>query len=293
MKRYYLLLASLFLTVNTLFSQRIYGLNLGGNNVTFSVLHTTTGDFYDISVLPNVQGVNGGAAYDVINNRYAINTNLGVTIINAIDGSILHTHPNSVFFTGMHFDNNNNLVGLSKSGGSWFFTSLDIETGIFTQIAILSTVNGLQGSSSTFDVTSNRYAIITNLGITIIDAISGLILQAHQNPKMISGIQFDCFGGLFGVYWNGNEEIFTSMDVESGITTDINELLNVQTVQSSTTYDVANNGYAINTNLGLTLVDASDGSIIFNYNTPFNFGGLVFESGCSIVVTSCQSFERE
>jgi uncharacterized membrane protein YkgB len=190
MKKNNILLILLFLNSLSLLSQNSLGLYWNGTNEVFASLDVSSGVFTDIATLPNVQTILSSSTFDEANNRYAIETNLGITIIDAANGTIINTFPNSVGWTGMEFNSNNNLTGVYWNGTNEIFTSLNISSGIFTDIATLPNVQTIL-TLSTFDEANNRYAIETNLGITIIDAANGTVINTFPNSVGWTGMEYE------------------------------------------------------------------------------------------------------
>jgi uncharacterized membrane protein YkgB len=190
MKKNNILLILLFLNSLSLLSQNSLGLYWNGTNEVFASLDVSSGVFTDIATLPNVQTILSSSTFDEANNRYAIETNLGITIIDAANGTIINTFPNSAGWTGMEFNSNNNLTGVYWNGTNEIFTSLNISSGIFTDIATLPNVQTIP-TLSTFDEANNRYAIETNLGITIIDAANGTVINTFPNSLGWTGMEYE------------------------------------------------------------------------------------------------------
>lgn len=273
MKKNKLFATVLFLFTISLFSQSPVGVYWNGTNEVFASMDITSGEFTDISVLPDVQWINGPSTFNETNNWYAIITNLGITIIDASNGTIINTLPNSVSWTAMEFGINNNLLGVYWNGTNEIFASMDITSGVFTDISVLPGVQFIIIGSSTFDETNNRYIIETDLGISIIDASNGNVINTFPNSIDWIKMEFGNNNNLLGVYWNGTNEIFASMDITSGVFTDISVLSNDQFASNYSTFDIANNRYTIGTDFGITIIDASNGSII---NTFPNSIGWTF-----------------
>ncbi|MFK8102313.1 MAG: T9SS type A sorting domain-containing protein [Saprospiraceae bacterium] len=73
---------------------------------------------------------------------------------------------------------------------------------------------------------------------------------------------------LFGLYWNGNQEIFAPLDLSNNTFTDLSVLPNVETlVNLENTIDRKNGRYFTRTNLGITIVDVETGNIVINIPT--------------------------
>ena len=82
---------------------------------------------------------------------------------------------------------------------------------------------------------------------------------------------------LFGSYWTGSEEIFTSLDMSTKTYTDIDTLVGVLTLNSGeSTFDSDNGRYFRKTNLGITIIDAQNGAIIDTIANSNNMKGIEF-----------------
>ena len=172
--------------------------------------------------------LNGGeATFDPFNNRYYNITNLGITIIDGANGNIISTIPNSKNMKGIEYNpTTNKLIGSYWNGQQEIFTSLDITSGAFYDLSTLYGVNFLNGGETTLYSLNNWYINITDFGITVIDAISGNIINTIPNLKNMKGIQYNTTTNkLIGSYWTGQQEIFTSLDIASGVFTDLGTLM--------------------------------------------------------------------
>lgn len=73
---------------------------------------------------------------------------------------------------------------------------------------------------------------------------------------------------LFGLYWNGNQEIFAPLDLFNSTFTDLSVLPSVENlVNLENTIDQQNGRYFTRTNLGITIVDIETGNLIINIPT--------------------------
>ena len=190
MKKHIIVFTLFLLNALTSYSQELSGVYWNGTEEIFTSLDISTGTFTDLAILPNVQTIYSSSTFNSSNNHYAITTDLGITIINALDGTILNTITNTVGWTGMEFGTNNNLVGVYWNGTEEIFTSLDISTGTFTDLAILPNVQTIN-RSSTFNSSNNHYAITTDFEIIIINAIDGTILNTITNTVFWTGMEFN------------------------------------------------------------------------------------------------------
>ena len=104
MKKHIIVFTLFLLNALTSYSQELSGVYWNGTEEIFTSLDISTGTFTDLAILPNVQTIYSSNTFNSSNNHYAITTDLGITIINALDGTILNTITNTVFWTGMEFN---------------------------------------------------------------------------------------------------------------------------------------------------------------------------------------------
>lgn len=273
-------------SIHSAYAQSVFGVYWNGMEEIFASLDPETGVLTDISVLPGVTSIQNRGIFDSKSNRYIILTNLGITVVNALDGSIISTIPNDINFLGLVFGPSNNVFGVYFDGAVELFTELDLQTGTFNDIAVLPGVQSIQNIAS-YDRVQNRYFIITNLGILTIDASSGSILQSIDLDENVSGLEFDCENSLYGVYFEG-VEFFTELDLATESLNDIAVLPGVQRIQFTTAYDALINRYYINTNLGFTVIDPSSGAIVNSFMLDRDFSAIAAENMCSSMM--CGAF---
>jgi hypothetical protein len=281
MKKLFLTLSIIFF--NLLYAQtggRLIGSHWNGSNEIFTSLDINTKTFTGIDSLPGVHTlVLLQATYDSFNNRYFNITNLGITVINAQTGAIMDTIANNINMIELQYNTNTNkIIGIYWNGSNEILTSLDINTKIFTDIDSLPGVHTITHGKSTFDPFNNRYFIQTNLGITVINAQTGAIMDTIANNINMKELQYNTnTNKIIGTYWNGSNEIFTSLDINTKTFTDIDSLPGVHTITyGRSTFDPFNNRYFIQTNLGITVINAQTGAIIDTIANNINMKGLQY-----------------
>jgi hypothetical protein len=252
-----------------------------GSSEMSAHLNTSTGA---VTTLTSLTGVNylaqGVTAYDPNNNVYYDYTDLGnpgqvITKTDVETGMLLGTITTPYFIKAIEYNSNTgNLVGTYWSGSIEVFCSLDPTTGALNTISQLSSTSFAQGES-TFDAANNRYFIKSNLGIEMIDASSGVVLDIFD-PQGLKGIEYDSnTGELIGTYWTGSQEIFASMDLTTGNISIVNVLTGVSSlVQGESAFDAAGNRYFNITNTGITTIDVATGNIISTIQS--NLKGLEY-----------------
>lgn len=261
-------------------SNNIYCSYWNGNMEVFTSMDMTNGVFTDIGTLNGVQTLySGESTFDPNNGHYYRLTNLGITVVNIQTGTIVNTYSNPKNVKGIEYDPiSSKLYGSYWNGNTEVFTSMDITSGVFTDIGTLNGVQIVYSGESTFDPYNGYYFRLTNLGLIVVDIQTGTIVNTYSNPKNVKGIEYDPFSSiLYGSYWNGNKEVLTSMDMTNGVFTDIGTLNGVQISYSGeSTFDPDNAYYFRLTNLGLTVVDIQTGTIINTISNTINLKGIEF-----------------
>ncbi len=281
MKKLITILALFIYTVNIhAQTNRLLGFRANGSTSIFSSLNNTNNAFTDIDTIPGIKLINlGESTFDVNHHQYFIKTNLGLTIINSETGTLIDTISAGNPVKGIEFDvNTNKIVGYTKAGNAEIFIALNPANRTITTIDTLYGVNTNIQGESTFDTHGSRYFTITNLGITIINAQTGAIIETINNEASINNIEYDSAGNrLLGVRWDGDVEIFTALNLTDKTFTDIDTLPNVNAIiQGESTFDRSNNHYIIKTNLGITIINAQTGAITNQPNTLGALKGLEY-----------------
>ncbi len=100
------------------------------------------------------------------------------------------------------------------NGTQEVFAYYDINTSSYVDLAPISGVRRIHLGESTFDKFNNRYFNTTDLGVTVIDAFSGSLVQTINKPSVLSGqslMEHDRFNNiLYACHWTGSVEILTS-----------------------------------------------------------------------------------
>jgi|GEM_PF-5163817 len=183
----------------------------------------------------------------------------------------------------------NIIVGSYWTGSVEMFTSLDLSTKTFTDLDTLHGVEYLSLGSSTFDAANNRYFNITNLGVTVINAQTGTIIDTVAIPLLfgMKGIEYDPnTDKLLGSYWTGSVELFTSLDLSTKTFTDLDTLHGVEYLSPGSAFDAANNRYFNITNLGVAVINAQTGTILDTVAIPLGIKGIELNKSFNVGVIS-------
>jgi hypothetical protein len=173
-------------------NNRLVGTRWNGSVMLFSSLDLTTKILTDIDTLTNTMGIaQGESAFDGTTNRYFNITDWRISIIDAQTGAILDSINNfTAGMKGIEFDPlNNRLIGTRWNGTNEVFTTLDLATNTFTSFGSLPGIQGVVQGESAFDVQNNTYFNITNLGIMVINANTGTIIDTISNTIQMKGIE--------------------------------------------------------------------------------------------------------
>lgn len=170
------------------------------------------------------------------------------------------------------------LYGTYWSGSAEVFTAVDLNNGQKNDLNILAGVSTLSAGESAFDPETGSYINSTNLGLTVIDATTGNILNSFSNLGFgsIKLLEYDTVTNLlYGSYWTGTEEIFTSVDINTGVKTDLATLTGVSTLQAGeSALNMSDGTYYNLTNLGLLEIDIYTGAILATYTNAGSLKGI-------------------
>ncbi|MBL7934144.1 MAG: T9SS type A sorting domain-containing protein [Bacteroidia bacterium] len=285
-----LLLVTLFLSVIFIRAQAptyLIGSKWNGSVEQSMHMNTSTGSFTTLSTLTGVGTfAQGETAYDPIGKRYFNITNLGLTVIDALTGLVTSVVSTTVPLKRIEYNTNTGkLIGSYANGANEMFASLDITTGAVANIALLNGLTGFAPGETAFDAVGNRYFNKTNgPKINVIDVSTGAILNSFSTN--LKGIEYNSnTGKINGSYWNGSAEIFGALDLSNGVVTNIGALTGVQTlVQGETAFDASGNRYFNKTNLGITVVNALNGSIVNSFTATNSVKGIEYVGDLN---TSC------
>lgn len=172
------------------------------------------------------------------------------------------------------------IYGLCWKNNQAIFASYDVSSKYFTS---LSTLNGsftIQSGESTYDEANGRYFIKSNLGILMIDVLSGAVLDTLKPLQDLHGIEYDSrINSLVGSYTSGNVELFARLKIDTKVLSSVDTLPKVLGIQSGeSTFDpILRRYFAIN-NRGIMVVD-SNGLLIDTINPQSGFRGMEYDPG--------------
>ena len=269
-------------------AQNLMGSYWNGTNEISRHQAVTTGAFTNLAIITGASSiVQGESAFDVAGNRYFETTSQGITIMDATTGTVIAVVNTTVNIGGMEYNPaTGDLVGTYSNGTSEVYASVNISTGVVTNIATLSGPTSYVQGESSFDAAGNRYFNNTNIGISALDATTGAVLNTISNSSF-RGPEFNpTTGKLVGTVWNGTDEVFTTLDISTGVATSIATLTGAQSVaQGETTFDASGNVYYFVSNLGTMAIDASTGAVLNTIPTMYSMefiGGSSSSSPCNL-----------
>ncbi len=290
-----ILITAPFLGYCCLFSQSlppIIGTYWTGSDERLATVDIQTGSYSDIGVIPGViSAYQGESTFDFLSGSYMFSSNLGSTVVDVSNGSVLYSFPNipNVFqLKGLEYDvHNRRLIGTRWTGSEERLTTINFQTNTYTDIGIIEGVNSIHQGGSTFDFVHGRYIAITNLGLTVIDASDASVINAIPNSPnsiFLKGLEYDVLNDrIVGTYWDGSVEKLATVNPQTGVYTDIGVIPGVVSVhQGGSTFDFVNGRYIFITNLGLTVVDVSNATVI---SAVPNIPNSIFLKGLEVLNT--------
>ena len=278
MKKIITLVLGMLLCYTQAFSQVLFGSHCNGSSEISNTLHVPTKNFTNVNTLNGIKSLaQAETAYDPINGRYFNVTTSEIKIINTQSGLIIDSIPNYLRMRGIEYNINTDcLIGSYWNGSNEIFTTLDLTTKTFSNVAVLNGIQSLAQGETAFDANNDRYFNMTPEAITIINSQTGAIIDTINNALRFKGIEFNSnTGKLIGSHWNGTNELFTTLDLSTKIFTSIDTLMGVQYIaQGESAFDPSNNKYFNLTNLGITVIDAQSGNIMDTISNAIRFKGI-------------------
>lgn len=282
MKVILLLNLTLFVFASEINAQKTYSL-LGskwtGKLPIFNSLNISTKTFTEKDTIRGIQYIiQGENTFDQANNLYFFQSNLGISQINSQDGAIIKTFANSVKISGIEYDSNK-IFGIYWKGKNVIFTSMDILSNKFTDIGVLNNLEEFAQGESTFDEVHKQYFIKSKFGIHIVNALTAAS-DTIPNSKELLAIEYDRgSNSLIGVTMKGSNLILTTIDVSTRKFTYKGVLKGVnQVAQGESCFDPIQKIYFIKTNLGITLINTQNASIVDTISDKILFASIEVSS---------------
>lgn len=205
---------------------KLIGTYWNGSGQIFASVDISTGVVTNGAILSGVTSVAPGeTAFDPNGNRYFNKTNgPKINVIDIATGNILSSF--STNLKGIEYNSNTGkLNGSYWSGSAEIFGALDLSNGVLTNIGTLSGVQTLAQGETAFDVTGNRYFNKTNLGITVVNALNGLIINSFTIANSMRGLEY--VGDLatscsFTLGYNSGFSIWSSQNSNVSISVNTN-----------------------------------------------------------------------
>lgn len=248
-----------------------------GSNEIFNRLSVADNGFHDIETLAGVESLaQGETCYDPVHGRYFRLTNLGITVVDAVSGRIINSIP-SDYFIGLEYDPiAGHLVGARWTGKVMMLATVDIESGRFTDVRVLDSVKGVNMGESTFDMDHQRYFLTTNLGTTVIDAVSGKILDSIKGQLM--GIEYDPLSNsVIGISWRGFVPRLTSLDLATRTFRIVKDLPEIHGISlGETSFDPFGRRYIMNSGHTIVVINAANGDIPDTVPDTYHIKGMEY-----------------
>lgn len=173
------------------------------------------------------------------------------------------------------------IFGVYYYGGKEMFARGDISSNIIFDISQIYGVSGV--TSGYFDRTTNKYILGSNLGILVIDANTGQVLDTINSQ--MGGVVYNAVtNDLYGVLWNGSQEKFARIDLDSEIVDTMATIPGVTGAVSGSGYlDERNGYYIIKTNIGLVVINIHTGNVVKSFNPAVNIKNVVYDAATNDV----------
>jgi|GEM_PF-6462352 len=254
----------------------------------FGSVDMNSRDHRVIADLPGVNTIiNLTSTFDRKNKRFIFYSNLGITIVDAISGEILKTYePDYNTCKNLEFSlQDQKLYYISFNGTDASLHALDIESDVRDTISVLSSFATFSTTSSTFDQANNRYIYLNDNGLAVVDPIDGSTLDfITSGATCLTLIEYNTpNNSIYYLYWNGTSEVLASIDLSTGINSDVGIVNGVNSlVNLTSTYDSVGQEHIFVSNLGLTSVDINNTSNIDDIQQlPFNYQLVEFDTDCN------------
>lgn len=178
-------------------------------------------------------------------------------------GTLLDTLASGVSIVALEFDiARNGLIALRNGANNLEMIFIDPFTHQINLMRAYPNIQYVQGKS-TIDFIRNRIFIKTDLGITIFDTQLGGILDTIADLKNIQAMEYHPgTDKLYGLYWDGNNEVLTVLDPNTKSYTDIGTLTGVTSTTAVHTIDITHLRMLFMSNLGLTIINLTNAAIV-------------------------------
>lgn len=163
-------------------SKLLYGAYYMGTKASFiSVDMSTKTINVIIDSIPGVDNVYlGESTFDQANRLYYRKSNLGILQIDVISGAVTDTISSNSLI-GIEYDPvDDKIFGLFWAGTAEMSGSIDVSSEVFTPLDTVINVGSVSSGSSSLDWFSRRYVTRTDLGITIVDLDSGVLIDSNN-----------------------------------------------------------------------------------------------------------------
>ncbi|MHB1278190.1 MAG: YncE family protein [Bacteroidia bacterium] len=173
--------------------------------------------------------------------------------------------------------NTDSLIGVEMSWGVGISAHVNLQSQAY-QVA--DTVDGLKflySGEHCFDPINLRLFVHGSSGISVIDAISGQLLDSFIQGSFIHEIEYDPTANrIIGIIYTNPEWTFVSIDVASPALVHHDTLAGVTQFNGGATFDPLNHRYILRTNLGFTVINAQNGAIIDTIADPYGLNAIEF-----------------
>lgn len=264
MKKLYLSLLSILNVAGGLAqtSDSLIVLDLSANTFRSGHLLSNSKSLVITDTLPFLGFSTSGHTYDILLENMYLSMDQRIVEIDARSGLMLDTLASGIpvhaFESAL---GPNNLIALHVTPSGLAVYGINTSSKVTSTLNTIGSINAVLGRA-TMDILQSRLYIKTSLGITSIDALTGNLLDTIFDSKNLLALEFHPGTQLlYGVFWNGSQEVLCSLDPTTKMYTDIGILNGVTSINDLSTMDITGGRYILETNLGTTFIDIQNGAI--------------------------------
>lgn len=237
-------------------SSKVIGLDPSNSSgYELLLVDPATGEQNLISTIENMDTSSGTGAIDNLHQYlYQIGSTDGdpvlkIFTLDAVSGAVLSSPSIDRTVSSLWVRKDRQLVGLSSNGSAQELVLIDPSTGstaVISEIAELGTLV----DTGAIDVIKNQlYQTDTSYKIFTIDVMSGTIISAPSLDRKVTSLFVKRDHQLIGLAWNGEEKELVSVDPNTGQTTIISVIENMDASLSSAIDNLNNRLYVIGEDL--------------------------------------------
>lgn len=171
------------------------------------------------------------------------------------------------------------LIGVQMSWGVGISAHVNLQSQAYQVADTVDGLTFLYSGEHCFDPINRRMFVHGSSGISVIDALSGQLLDSFVKGSFIHEIEYDATANrIIGIIYTNPEWTLVSIDVASPALVYHDTLTGVTQFSGGATFDPLLRRYIIRTNLGFTVINAQNGAIIDTIADPYGLNAIEFNS---------------